>query len=191
MAQYYPRLAMQHHILETRRVESLTLEAAEYRRLTWDVFLSHKSDDKLLAEDIAEQIQDNDLSVWLDTQRLPPDADGPHLAADIRRVISKSLALMAVVTDVTRESWWVPFEIGLAFTMKRYLASYGSNGKLPTFLSQWPRVRNNEALDSWCRHVHRLKGKHRPTYLSEAVRIGDSQRRDYVIDMSLMRNFFR
>ena len=41
--------------------------------------------------------------------------DSPSLDDYIERVLSRTFSLLALVTDVTHESWWVPFEIGLAF----------------------------------------------------------------------------
>ena len=191
MAYYYPKISAQSRITETRSVErDLRFADAEARGLTWDVFVSHKSVDTRLAEEVASRIQNCNLSVWLDSKYLDPDEDGPELASEISKVISRSFSLMAVVTNATKDSWWVPFEIGLAFELKRYLASYGSHIELPSFLWKWPRVRDDAGLDKWCRKIKQLKTEHEPLHLRERVDIRDSQRRSYAREMGNMTSLF-
>jgi len=47
------------------------------------------------------------------------------MASKIQAVISRSYCLLAIVTNATNKSWWVPFEIGAAWDMKKYLSTYG------------------------------------------------------------------
>ena len=50
--------------------------------------------------------------------------DGPTLDDHIKGVITSSFSLLAVVSDVTQQSWWVPFEIGIAFDQSCMLATF-------------------------------------------------------------------
>ena len=137
----------------------ISLQEAIDRQLSWDVFLSHKSDDTNTALDLARRVQSNGLSVWVDVQDPNIHGDGPDLDQYIERIIARSFSLMAVVTDVTSESWWVPFEIGLAFELRRYLATYATwSVSLPSFLVKHPIVRDsNFALRNWCSDIKDLK----------------------------------
>ena len=188
MTRYYPNPT------QTRgrpTSESLTLEEAVQRRITWDVFVSHKSSDAPLAIEVAREIQRCNLSVWLDVAFLHPSEDGPQLAAKIRQVISRSFSLMAIITHSTKDSWWVPFEIGLAFELDRYLASYGHADDLPSFICQWPRVPNQEALADWCRAIKQLERKDgRVKLLLEGLELGDLHRSRYLSEMTRMTNRF-
>lgn len=127
------------------------------------VFVSHKSDnaDTKLAEEVAFVIQAKGLSAWVDTVDSELDGDGPEMLEYIENVISKSKALLAVVTENTRESWWVPCEITLAYTMSKLLASFGDEKLNPSFLAKWPNIPDdppgspirNKGLEEWCKQV--------------------------------------
>ena len=87
----------------------------------------------------------------------------------IEAAISRSTSLMAVVTDVTNESWWVPFEIGLAYDMDKQLASYCEEQdgvEIPSFLWRWPLVQDHDDLHEWCNKMKVMKSD---KYLTEAA----------------------
>ncbi len=119
--------------------DSVSIQEANRRALRWDVFVSHKSNDMPIAVEVARVIQSQGLSVWLDTA-YPTIEDGPDLADHIAQILDRSFSLLAVVTRNTRDSWWVPFEIGIAFDMQKYLASYGDKTLNPSFLAKWPNI---------------------------------------------------
>ena len=105
-----------------------------------DVFVSHQSGDKEPAAKVAAAVQGNGLSVWFDLVDPNISGDGPDLADYIEGVLTNSKALLAVVTTNTQRSWWVPFEIGIAFELSKYLASFGDKRLNPSFLAKWPNV---------------------------------------------------
>ena len=132
---------------------SISLDTAVLRFSRWDVFLSHKSRDAPKAIRIAERVSSNGLSVWVDVADPNISGDGPQLADYIRRVLSSSRSLLALITGTTNESWWVPFEIGMAYDQEKLLASYGSRVHLPSFLYKWPNVQTDSQLDQWCHEL--------------------------------------
>ena len=67
-----------------------------------------------MAVDVARAMQSQGVSAWVDAA-YPTIQDGPDLADHIAQVLGRSSSLLAVVTKDTRGSWWVPFEIGIAF----------------------------------------------------------------------------
>ena len=133
--------------------ENIELDSGLRRFRHWDVFVSHKSNDTVKAIQIAERISTNGLSAWVDVADPTGVRDGPDLADYIRRILASSRSLLAVITSATKESWWVPFEIGIAFQQEKLLASYGSRTSLPSFLSKWPNLQNASQLDRWCREL--------------------------------------
>ena len=135
---------------------TIQLDTAINTYIHWDVFVSHKSNDTARAVQIAERISRNGLSAWVDVADPIIARDGPELADYIRRVLKSSRSLLALVTSATKESWWVPFEIGLAFEQQRLLASYGNRASLPSFLYKWPNVQDDTQLDHWCEELRRL-----------------------------------
>ena len=135
---------------------SISLDAALNSFSRWDVFVSHKSNDSNKAVQVAERISTNGLSAWVDVADPIGLRDGPDLADYIRRVLASSRSLLALVSSATKESWWVPFEIGIAFEQQKLLASYGSRANLPSFLYKWPNVQTDSQLDNWCRELGSL-----------------------------------
>ena len=132
---------------------TMQLDAALRQYASWDVFIAHKSNDADRAIRIAERISRNGLSAWVDVADPNVVRDGPELADYIRRVLKSSRSLLALVTGATKESWWVPFEIGLAFEQERLLASYGNRANLPSFLYKWPNIQSDTQLDRWCEEL--------------------------------------
>ena len=132
---------------------SISLDTAVVRFSKWDVFLSHKSGDAPKAIQIAERVSRNGLSVWVDVADPNVSGDGPQLADYIRRVLSSSRSLLALITSATKESWWVPFEVGMAYDQEKLLASYGNRAYLPSFLYKWPNVQTDSELDHWCHEL--------------------------------------
>lgn len=66
--------------------------------------------------------------------------------------------LLAIVTNNTKESWWVPFEIGTAREMPRVIVSCTSlpdrasyqRDALPEYLLEWPRLRTENDNHNNC-----------------------------------------
>ena len=58
---------------------------------------------------------------------------------------------MAIVSGVTRLSWWVPFEIGVASHQGNRISSlnYKQLVDLPEYLKIWPVLRTSEHLDRY------------------------------------------
>lgn len=152
------------------QLQDFQLEAALRRNETCDVFVSHKKDDERLALEVARCIKYYELVPWVDALD-DSIQDGPQLDAKIRDIIRGSFSLMAVISDVTHESWWVPFEIGIAFDRERVLASYTdiSRYELPSFLAKHPRVSNHTQLHRWCDRLRVLKQR-TGTFLAEDAR---------------------
>ena len=126
-----------------------------------DVFVSHKSEDKDTAEEVAETIAECGLSVYLDIWDPNVDVDGPELVDHIESVIGCCRSLIAVVSYKTVESWWVPLEIGIAITEDLHLgtflvlSSYYTKRNFPSYLWKWPVLEETEDLTSWCRERKR------------------------------------
>ena len=181
MARYY----------SAARTESLTFEAARAEGLTWDVFVSHTSSDDDLAAEVAKCIRSLGLTAWVDSDYLAAKHDGPGMASKIQGAISRSYCLLAIVTNATKASWWVPFEIGVAWDRKKYLSTYGApQVPLPSFLVAWPHVKDREELRSWCEEMKRKKATYRPTFGRAHVEVASEQRSSYASDLrALARRF--
>jgi hypothetical protein len=63
---------------------------------------------------------------------------------------------MALITNATVGSWWVPFEIGVARQGDRRITSFdASTVTLPEFLTEWPVMTTETDLDLFAEAYHR------------------------------------
>ena len=118
------------------------------------VFVSHKSDDKTTAEELAIKIEEYGLKSYLDIWDSKVDGDGPELVDYINFVIGHCDSLIAVVSHRTVESWWVPLEIGVAIAKELYLGTFfledRADQNLPSYLWKWPVLKDMDDLENWC-----------------------------------------
>lgn len=122
------------------------------------VFISHKNSDASLAEKVARRVRINGLDTYLDTIDDALVKDGPELADILLERMGKCQQLIAVVSSSTKDSWWVPWEIGVgsekAFRMASYSESYVS---LPSYLKKWPALHTNRHIDLYCEYSKRTE----------------------------------
>lgn len=116
------------------------------------VFISHKNTDAALAEIVALRVRANGLETYLDTIDDALVKDGPDLADLLLARMGQCHQLIAVVSDQTKDSWWVPWEIGVgaekSFRMASYSRSYVS---LPSYLKKWPELHSEQDIDLYCK----------------------------------------
>lgn len=136
------------------------------------VFISYRRSDLTLAMEIKNELDQHNIEVYLDV------LDGESQATnDITRVITnrvnKCTHLIAVVTQVTAQSWWVPFEIGEATITNKMICSFrAGNLNLPEYLNKWPQMTELRDMNTFIRH-----------YKKGAVSAGLEERnRSYVLD---------
>lgn len=116
-----------------------------------DVFVSHKNTDTATAEVVAKTIVASGLSVYLDTW--DDMDDGPELVDYIESIIKNCKSLIAVVSQSTVTSWWVPLEIGIAITSDKCIGTYRTDRYIPNFpsyLTKWPILETMEDVRTWC-----------------------------------------
>ena len=120
-------------------------------------FISHQSGDARAAERVATMLSSRGYPCYLDTLDPNVDGDSGDLESYLRGVIGQCEGLMALISSTTRTSWWVPLEIGVALEKRRYIASYLLDQEnLPSYLWQWPMLRNNEDAVKWAGDTRRL-----------------------------------
>jgi hypothetical protein len=102
------------------------------------VFLSHKSEDTAAALAAAHYLSNRGIRFYLDV--LDPELETvDDLTSRLVDQIRQSTHLLAVVSSYTVQSWWVPFEIGVATELDRRMATYSvSPVQLPDYLQRWP-----------------------------------------------------
>jgi hypothetical protein len=117
-----------------------------------DFYLASK-DDSVLAGSIAQLLRNQHaIECYLDL--IDPDASktGDKLGEYLRAQMGKCNQLLAVVSQSTKTSWWVPWEIGIATEKDHPIATFtGDNTALPEYLKKWPYLRSQQDLDQYAK----------------------------------------
>ncbi|WP_308723947.1 toll/interleukin-1 receptor domain-containing protein [Metapseudomonas otitidis] len=111
------------------------------------VFISYRHSDRDVALAINEKFRIKGIKTYIDVL----DAESSS-TDDITAVITDRIAscshLLAVVSQDTAKSWWVPFEIGEATIIARRISSYKTGAlQLPDYLQKWPVLTEFKHLD--------------------------------------------
>lgn len=83
------------------------------------IFLSHRSLDKDMVEEIGKYIMKAGLDIYLDKydeelQRADKEKNDKLITECIQKGISESTHIMCLLSPNTINSWWVPYEVGYA-----------------------------------------------------------------------------
>jgi hypothetical protein len=86
-------------------------------RKTPCVFLSHKGEDKPAVRDIGEYLKNAGINIYLDVddpglQQAVARGDDVAITKFIDLGITNSTHLLAIVSEKTKTSWWVSYEVG-------------------------------------------------------------------------------
>ena len=111
------------------------------------VFISYRHTDRAAALRINKRLEAKQITTYLDVM----DSES-QTTDDITTVISRNIIkcshLIALVSDDTAQSWWVPFEIGEATITERRIATFQIDAaKLPDYLDKWPIMKKDSDLD--------------------------------------------
>lgn len=123
----------------------------------YEVFISHKGEDLEIAEKIGELLSSRGVSGYLDRWDPSVDGDSVELEIYLRNVIRDTPYILAVVTQKTSMSWWVPFEIGVARETASQVATCVSIDDLPprskiylpSYLRSWPILVTDAEITKW------------------------------------------
>lgn len=111
------------------------------------VFISYRHMDRLHAVAINSRLKQANIKTYLDV--LDPESQTTDdITGVITRNITECTHLLAVVSERTASSWWVPFEIGEATISNRRICSFKTGpAELPLYLDKWPKLSTDKDLD--------------------------------------------
>ena len=118
------------------------------------VFISHRTADDAIAKHVAHRLTYvHGIKCYLDDvdKEAGPAKQAKLITALIVRRIKECTNLLALVTPNTRESWWVPFEVGTAREAPRMISTFTNlpQKDLPEYLTDWPVLRGDNAIDAF------------------------------------------
>jgi len=129
------------------------------------VFISHYSKDTELAEAYAKDLKNLGFHIYFDIY--DPIVNGvADRPAHIKAEIEISTDLLVIITNNTKDSWWVPFEIGLSTSADNRIVSINhGNQSLPSFIRKWPVIDTDEQYNIYLKELT----KNRDQLLKEDV----------------------
>jgi len=91
------------------------------------------------------------IESYLDVFDVNAAGTGDALADHVKAEMGNCTQLLAVVSQATQGSWWVPWEIGIATEKDYPLATYVGGGavSLPDYLRKWPYLQTHVDLDRY------------------------------------------
>ncbi|MBB5366491.1 TIR domain-containing protein [Deinococcus humi] len=120
------------------------------------VFISYKGADIDMARAAARALQDHEIDVWLDENDpllTIASRTGNHaeVVSRIEEGISNSTHILVMISESTKESWWVSFEIGSARRKGAAVAYIPRNNvtSLPSYLQIATQIKADQSFVEW------------------------------------------
>ena len=114
------------------------------------VFISHKKEDSITAFKIQNILKSLKIESYLDLLDTNIASSGEFLTKHIKNNLNKCSDILVVLSEETKKSWWVPFEIGMASQIDMPIVNYLKSGiDLPEYLSYWPRLKNDDDISKY------------------------------------------
>ncbi len=125
------------------------------------VFISHTTSDDVVARKVYNRLTKvHEIDCYIDDIdiELAKNRGKSSITPLLVKRLRECDTLLAVVTENTKNSWWVPFEIGTAREIPMIISSftnlsepsiYSFQNVLPEYLLEWPRLRTDEDIDAF------------------------------------------
>ena len=136
---------------DSRRLGTVLMKSYTTHTEKSDVFLSYRHRDQEVALRLAGELDKADLDVFIDYYDGTLGPSDTHLERDLVSAIRNSDTMVVIVSDETRMSWWVPWEIGVStpYGKPRAIYTRGLTESLPTYLSNLRQFKSPELVASW------------------------------------------
>lgn len=108
------------------------------------IFISHKLHDSATANLIAKELKEIKVDYYLDVLDNSITENGKELTNHIRANLNKCTDIIVVMSNITKFSQWVPFEVGMAAQKDMPTATFlKEDVSLPDYLQYWPRLKKS------------------------------------------------
>jgi hypothetical protein len=115
--------------------------------MSYKIFISHKKEDESAALDVKNALVECGVEAYLDLLDNTISGDGEKLTKHIKGKLSECTDVIVVLSEKTKNSWWVPFEIGMATQKDMPIANYLLSAQiLPDYLEFWPRLKSRSDI---------------------------------------------
>ncbi len=124
------------------------------------VFISYKSEDVKLANDVKENLVNNGINIWMAPDSIPGGSSYPK---EIHRAIKSCDILILVLTDLSQKSEWIQSEIEIARMNNKTIipiafsdVSYTDEFEMLLILYQRLDINKNNTKESYMNLVKRI-----------------------------------
>lgn len=119
------------------------------------IFISHKKEDEAAAIELGEYISNNfKYDIYLDVSDLDlreavSEENDAKIVESIKNGINESTSIICIISDKTKLSWWVPYEVGLADSRGLSIATLKIKDidDIPSFLKLQKNINNIDELN--------------------------------------------
>ena len=114
------------------------------------VFISHKKEDSYTANRIANELRVMQIDCYLDLLDFSVTCSGKELTDHIKANLNDCTDIIVVISEKTRYSQWVPFEVGMSAQIDMPTATFlQEDVSLPEFLEYWPRLKHPSDIQKY------------------------------------------
>ena len=114
------------------------------------IFISYKHVDQAAADQVALRLQQEGVEIFLD--KLNENQNGLEISEYLKGHLRTCTDLIVVIPSETKQSWWVPWEIGVASGQDSPMATFVSeNTSIPDYLKKWPYLRSLSDVSTYVR----------------------------------------
>ena len=114
------------------------------------VFISHKKEDSTQALRLKTEFERNSVDAYLDVLDSSIILGGKELTEHIKANLNSCTDIIVIMSERTKFSWWVPFEIGMSAQVDMPTATFlSSDVSLPDYLNYWPRLKTTEDVKKY------------------------------------------
>lgn len=140
------------------------------------VFISHKQEDSSVANKIANELQALKTPFYLDVLDYNITKSGKELTDHIKKNLNDCTDIIVVMSEATKFSQWVPFEVGMSAQNDMPTATFlQENVAVPEFLAYWPRLKQPSDIRKYIDARNEVQHEYLAKYLFETVRPYKSQ----------------
>ena len=140
------------------------------------VFISHKQEDSYTANKIASQLNYMGIPYYLDVLDSTVTNSGKELTNHIKEKLNDCTDIIVVMSESTRYSQWVPFEVGMSAQKDMPTATFlKEDVDLPEFLNYWTRLKQVSDIVKYSAVRNDVKREYETGYVYEMFMHRQSQ----------------
>ena len=134
------------------------------------IFISHKQEDSDTANRLAGELRLLGIPYYLDILDSTVTTSGRALTEHIKRNLNDCTDIIVIMSEATRLSQWVPFEVGMPTAT--FLKSSVS---LPEFLEYWPRLKYTSDIATYVSARREVQNEYAKKSIYEMAQTTKSQ----------------